>query len=65
MRFVLVLPLVLLLATWSNAYSGLGMNGINSLNLKLPDGTDLTGAGIGIGQVEGYSARKIHYERRS
>lgn len=32
----------------------IGSDGINSAGLKLPDDEDLTGAGIGIGQVEGF-----------
>jgi len=53
MRSVIALSLLTLTAGHCFANSGVGSNGINAAGLSKPGGGILTGAGIGIGQVEG------------
>ncbi len=53
MKSAVALSFLLLASVPSYADSGVGPNGIDATGLMLPNGTVLTGAGIGIGQVEG------------
>lgn len=53
MRSALTLSLLLIVSGHGYADSGVGSNGIDATGLELPNGNNLDGAGIGIGQVEG------------
>ena len=53
MRYAIALGLLWLMTGHCFANSGVGTNGINAAGISKPGGGILTGAGIGLGQVEG------------